>query len=276
MKILKFLFAISVIAVAALAQGPAGPNVSLRSGPGAATSLVCNDASAGAIYTQTTAGGVTYVCQQTSAGMYGWTSAPAVSGGSLVIAAGKTFTANNTITLGGTDSTTITFPTTSATMARTDAGQTFTGVDVFTNPVIIGPAPVACGATCSPTAGQLILCATAAGCAMSLPTAAASGNVIRMRITVTTTSGAEKVLLATTTNTIIGTAIGWTGSTPAAFAGNAGTYHSLQMPYSGSQPSGGFIGDLITCTDIASTVWACDVQFEAGTSPTTPYSTSTT
>lgn len=45
--------------------------------------------------------------------------------------AGKTLTFNNTITLAGTDAQTYTFPTTSATIARTDAGQTFTGTNVF-------------------------------------------------------------------------------------------------------------------------------------------------
>jgi len=45
----------------------------------------------------------------------------------LTIADNKTLTANNTLTLAGTDSTTMTFPTTSATIARTDAANTFTG-----------------------------------------------------------------------------------------------------------------------------------------------------
>lgn len=54
----------------------------------------------------------------------------------LAIAAGKTLTVSNSITLAGTDSTVMTFPTTSATIARTDAGQTFTGVQVFTSPSI--------------------------------------------------------------------------------------------------------------------------------------------
>ena len=47
--------------------------------------------------------------------------------GVLTLAAGKTLTASNTLTLAGTDATTQTFPTTSATIARTDAAQTFTG-----------------------------------------------------------------------------------------------------------------------------------------------------
>ena len=47
--------------------------------------------------------------------------------GVLTLAAGKTLTANNSLTLAGTDATTHTFPATSATIARTDAAQTFTG-----------------------------------------------------------------------------------------------------------------------------------------------------
>ena len=47
--------------------------------------------------------------------------------GGLTVAASKVLTVNNRLTLAGTDSTTQTFPTTSATIARTDAAQTFTG-----------------------------------------------------------------------------------------------------------------------------------------------------
>lgn len=53
-------------------------------------------------------------------------TAPATSS-TLAVADGKTFTVNNTLTLAGTDATTMTFPTTSATIARTDAANTFTG-----------------------------------------------------------------------------------------------------------------------------------------------------
>lgn len=49
----------------------------------------------------------------------------------LTIANNKTFTVNNTITLAGTDAQTYTFPATSATIARTDTGQTFTGTNIF-------------------------------------------------------------------------------------------------------------------------------------------------
>lgn len=60
--------------------------------------------------------------------------------GTLTIAAGKTLTSSNSLTLAGTDSTTMTFPTTSATIARTDAGQTFTGVQTMSSPAITTPA----------------------------------------------------------------------------------------------------------------------------------------
>lgn len=47
------------------------------------------------------------------------------------IGSGKNVQFNNTMTFAGTDSTAMTFPTTSATIARTDAAQTFTGTQTF-------------------------------------------------------------------------------------------------------------------------------------------------
>lgn len=49
----------------------------------------------------------------------------------LTGASGKTLTFNNSLTLTGTDATVMTFPTTTATIARTDAAQTFTGNQTF-------------------------------------------------------------------------------------------------------------------------------------------------
>lgn len=70
-----------------------------------------------------------------------------VSSAILSIANGKSFTVSKSLTLTGTDNTTMTFPTTSATIARTDSGNTFTGAStasawVLTSPTIttgIGP-----------------------------------------------------------------------------------------------------------------------------------------
>jgi len=62
----------------------------------------------------------------------------AIGAGSVSVASGKTLTGSNSLTLAGTDSTTMTFPGTSATVARTDAAQTFTGAQTFTSPIING------------------------------------------------------------------------------------------------------------------------------------------
>lgn len=59
-----------------------------------------------------------------------------LSSATLTVANTKVFTVNNSITISGTDSTTMTFPSTSATIARTDAAQTFTGAQTFSNAVI--------------------------------------------------------------------------------------------------------------------------------------------
>lgn len=58
------------------------------------------------------------------------------TGATLTIADGKTLTANHSLTLAGTDSTTMTFPSTSASIARTDAAQTFTGNQTITGAII--------------------------------------------------------------------------------------------------------------------------------------------
>lgn len=49
---------------------------------------------------------------------------------------GKVASFSNTLTFAGTDGTTMTFPSTSATIARTDAANTFTGVQTMTSPSI--------------------------------------------------------------------------------------------------------------------------------------------
>lgn len=58
-------------------------------------------------------------------------TAPATSA-TLTIADGKTLTCSNTLTFAGTDATTITFPSTSCTVARTDAANSFTGTQTIT------------------------------------------------------------------------------------------------------------------------------------------------
>lgn len=58
------------------------------------------------------------------------------TGATLTLTDGKTLAATHTLTLSGTDGTVMTFPTTTATIARTDAANTFTGVQAMTSPSI--------------------------------------------------------------------------------------------------------------------------------------------
>lgn len=53
----------------------------------------------------------------------------------VVAVSGKKVSVSNSINLAGTDSTTMTFPSTSATIARTDAAQTFTGTQTFNSTI---------------------------------------------------------------------------------------------------------------------------------------------
>lgn len=73
-------------------------------------------------------------------------TAPA-TGATITILDGKTLTVNNTITLAGTDSTTMTFPSTTATIARTDAAQTLVGTQTLssTTSLLLGTAGSAVG-----------------------------------------------------------------------------------------------------------------------------------
>lgn len=73
-------------------------------------------------------------------------TAPA-TGSTLAVADGKTFTVNRTLTLTGTDATTMTFPGTNATIARTDAGQSFTGTQTFLSDAVINSLTVGLGAS---------------------------------------------------------------------------------------------------------------------------------
>lgn len=72
------------------------------------------------------------------------TGALFANSGGITVASSAVLTVNNILTLAGTNGTTMTFPTTSATIARTDAANTFTGAStatswVFTTPVLGTP-----------------------------------------------------------------------------------------------------------------------------------------
>ena len=66
------------------------------------------------------------------------TLTPPAASATITIADGKTFAVNHSLTLAGTDGTIMTFPSTSASIARTDAAQTFTGTQTFSGPIVGG------------------------------------------------------------------------------------------------------------------------------------------
>ncbi len=80
--------------------------------------------------------------------------------GTLTLAAGKTLAVNKTLTFTGTDGTTETFPTTSAVIARTDAAQTFTGLETFNGGFTIPTSAGTSGASNSPAVGGKLSFAT--------------------------------------------------------------------------------------------------------------------
>ncbi len=155
--------------------------------------------------------------------------------------------------------------------------QTVTVKDIANTAVNV--APLAGGATKTLTAadaGLTVLLDTAAGSVITLPAATGSGNVFKFVTTTTTTSGAHKILAASTSDFLQGIVIGENLGTAKVFTADGTADHSLQMPFTGSQPSGGFIGDSFTITDIATNLFQVTGTYQAGTTPTTPFSTSAT
>jgi hypothetical protein len=94
-------------------------------------------------------------------------TAPATSA-TLTIADSKTLTANNSLTLAGTDATTMTFPGTSATIARSDAAQTFTGNQTFSNAIVGSIQSLSGPGAVNITTGTTAFTSTGAGDALTL------------------------------------------------------------------------------------------------------------
>jgi hypothetical protein len=139
--------------------------------------------------------------------------------------------------------------------------------------------PVAGGPTVAVTAamsGSPILLNTAAGSTATLPAATGSGNKFHFVVTTTATSNAHKILAASSADFLNGNAMGHTAAGAVlAFSAAAATAHSIQMPFAGTQPSGGFIGDFFEFIDVAPNLWAVFGMYQAGTTATTPFSSAT-
>ncbi len=209
----------------------------------------------------------------------GVTSAGATGTNNLVFSTSPTFI---TPTLGAATATsingnTITTGTGTLTLA---AGITLTGPATSGTVALINPPPQAGGSTLAVTAamsGKAIKLDTAGGTVATLPAATGTGNKYRFVVTTSTTSAAHKILAASGSDFLIGNIAGQNSNTVKQFTGLvSSSYCSLQMPNSGSQPSGGIQGDWFEFHDVAANLWAVSGMYSAGTTPTTPFSTATT
>ena len=140
--------------------------------------------------------------------------------------------------------------------------------------------PIPAGSTLTVTPAMnngVILLNAAAGSTVTLPAATGTGNKYQFRVTTTATSNAHKILAASVSDFLNGNAIGHTAAgATLAFSAAAATAHSIQMPFAGTQPSGGFIGDYFNFVDVGTNLWAVDGMYQAGTTATTPFSSATT
>lgn len=141
-----------------------------------------------------------------------------------------------------------------------------------------GAPAVAVGAALTAKVGLVYALDTAAGSVLTLPAAIGSGLRLTAYVKTSATSNAHKILTAPTTDKLIGRATGSiaAGTTLQFSAAAAAAYHSIQMPFAGTQPSGGLEGDIFNFTDVAAGVWLVEAQYESGTTSTTPFSTATT
>jgi hypothetical protein len=119
-------------------------------------------------------------------------TAPATNS-TLAVADGKTFTVDNSLTLAGTDATTMTFPATSATIARTDAAQAFTGDQTF-NGAIIGAVQALSGPG-AVNVTQLTTAFTSTGTGDALTLADGVDGQLKTIVYVAETAGADTGVL---------------------------------------------------------------------------------
>jgi hypothetical protein len=122
----------------------------------------------------------------------------------------KTLTVNNSLTLAGTDATVITFPATNATIARTDAAQTFTGAQTFSGPIVGGVQALSGPGAVDVVSFTTAFTSTATGDALTLANGVA--GQIKTVVYVAEAAGADTGVLTPTTPlgyaTITFTAVG--------------------------------------------------------------------
>ncbi len=180
----------------------------------------------------------------------------------------------------------ITVPDTAAfTMARTDAAQTFTGVQtmtapvltspVITNPTISATAPVAVTTSTvtlgASHVGRVVVLDRATGIAVTLPASSGSGSTYKLFVK-TTFTGVSTVKVANATDVLSGNATLYQDG-GATVVGFAATVADDTIDLLGtSNSTGGIAGEVILLTDVASGVWAVEIVSDAGGTESTPFS----
>lgn len=171
----------------------------------------------------------------------------------------------------------ILLPGTASLFNSAKGGAWFSGDTGIAQPAV---APISAGSTLTVTPAMnngVILLNAAAGSTVTLPAATGTGNRYQFRVTTTASSNAHKILAASVSDFLNGNAVGHTAAgATLAFSAAAATAHSIQMPFAGTQPSGGFIGDYFNFIDVGANLWAVDGMYQAGTTATTPFSAATT
>lgn len=167
----------------------------------------------------------------------------------VTVTSGKVLTVSNSLTLAGTDSTTMTFPTTSATLARTDAANTFTGVQTFSS------APVLSTGTITNT-GTITMPTNTGGVPVLYGCGASSGNA-----TCANTSGGAtaRVLtglatLASNSAVISGISPAFTGTTTFSCTSNDQTTIGNPTKVLNTSSSSITISDTTGASDVVSYV----------------------
>lgn len=148
-----------------------------------------------------------------------------------------------------------------------------TGSNIVSGGVISGS-----GATVTLTAaqsGQTVLMDRAAGIVFTLPTPVV-GLEYSFYVKTSVTSNSYKVITDAGTTLLTGTVIGVnTASSDAllAFSGNGSSHISVLMNSASTNATGGLIGTWLRFKCISSTLWLVNGIINAGTTFTTPFST---
>lgn len=114
----------------------------------------------------------------------------------VAVSAGKSPAFTNTVTFSGTDATTMTFPTTTATIARTDAAQTFSGIQTFSSDPVLSNGILKMNGSTSGTTS--LTSAASGGGTLTLP--AGSDTVVARATTDTLTNKRITVRIGTETS----------------------------------------------------------------------------